>query len=80
LPRSSPENIARKLPSSCGIIAAAAIPWITRAAINAPADCARPAPRLANPKRTIPVTKMRLRPSRSPKLPATISAAAKASM
>jgi hypothetical protein len=79
-PRSLPEKIARKVASTCGIIAAAAAPWTMRAAINSPGVCARPATRLATPKSVTPSRKMRLRPYKSPKLPAVISVAANASM
>ena len=79
-PRSLPAKIARKVARTCGIIAAAAAPWTTRAAINWPGVWASPATRLAAPKAAIPTRKTRLRPKTSPKLPETISVAAKASM
>jgi hypothetical protein len=62
LPRSSASNIVRNVPSSCGIIAAAATPCMARAAISSPGLWARPAARLATPNATIPPTKIRLRP------------------
>ena len=80
LPRSSPENIVRKLASTWGIIAAAATPCAARAAISSPGPWASPAARLARPNAAIPPMNTRLRPSRSPKAPATIRVAANASM
>jgi hypothetical protein len=80
LPRSSPSKIALKVASSWGIITPAAAPWMTRAPINISGLCARPAVRLASPNTAMPAQKRRLRPSRSPKLPAMIRTAAKASM
>jgi hypothetical protein len=72
--------MVRKVASNCGVITAAAAPWTTRAAISSLALPDRPAPRLASPKTAIPARNSRLRPNRSPRLPAVISTAAKASM
>ncbi|HEY0716998.1 MAG TPA: hypothetical protein VGD68_05235 [Streptosporangiaceae bacterium] len=66
--------------SSCGVITAAAAPCTTRAAISSPALRDTSAPRLASPNTAIPARNSRLRPNRSPRLPAVISVAAKASM
>jgi hypothetical protein len=80
LPRSPAAKMARKVASTCGAMAAAAAPWTTRAAISSVPDAESPAHRLASPKKATPTRKMRLRPSRSPRLPATMSPAANASM
>ena len=79
-PRSSCEKMARNVASTCGIIAAAAAPCTTRAAISSAGVCASPAARLATPNPAMPARNTRLRPNRSPKLPAMISTAANASM
>ena len=80
LPRSFPEKITRNVASTCGAMAAAATPWTTRAAISSAPVPASPAARLATPNSAAPDRNRRLRPSRSPKFPAMMSAAAKASM
>ena len=80
LPRSAPVKIARNVASTCGAMAAAAVPCTTRAAISSAPDCDSPAARLASPNTATPARKTRLRPNRSPKFPAMMSAAANASM
>ena len=79
-PRSSLLKMARNVASTCGAMAAAAAPCTTRAAISSAPDIDSPAPRLASPNNPAPNRNMRLRPSRSPRFPAMMSAAANASM
>ena len=79
-PRSLAAKMVRNVASTCGAMAAAAAPWITRQAISSAAVWDSPAARLATPNSPTPNRKTRLRPSRSPRLPAMIRAAAKASM
>ena len=79
-PRSDPAKTARNVASTCGAMAAAAAPCTTRAAISSAPDPDRPAARLATPNTATPHRKTFLRPNRSPRFPAMISAAANASM
>ena len=80
LPRSAPVKTARNVASTCGAMAAAAVPCTTRAAISSAPVPDTPAARLASPNTATPARNTRLRPIRSPRFPAMISAAAKASM
>src|SRR5262245_21263272 len=79
LPRSRPEKMTRNVASTCGAFIAAPTPWTTRAAMSSAADADRPAARLAAPKTPTPARNSRLRPNRSPRLPAMIRIAANAS-
>ena len=78
-PRSLPVNAEASRASAVANIAAPPMPWKARAAVRRPTSWARPQATEPTVKRTVPITKTRLRPYRSASEPAVSSSDARLS-